>query len=403
MRRLAALLTGLLLSWACDARTTTAGVEQLASPAGPASGEPNLMVDAHNRVHMTWIERGADSSSALRYAVLDGDTWSPARTIAQRRDFFVNWADFPSVYATSSGRVIVHWLQRSGTARYAYHAWIAQSTDDGATWSAPRRVHRDSSATEHGFLSFVAADGDSVQAIWLDGRKHGDTAHTREMQLATTRVAPDGGLGAEMLLDQRICDCCQTSAALTSRGAVVVYRDRSPDEVRDIYIVRLTSTGWTTPAAVHHDNWQIAACPVNGPAIAARGDTVAVAWFTAAGDTARVFTALSTDAGATFAAPARVDDGQPIGRVDVELEAGGRILVSWLERRGADDADVRLRSVVPGAEHEKSMVVASSAAARASGFPRLALRGPDVVLAWTNPRDSARVEVGVLRRSDSKP
>ncbi len=64
---------------------------------------------------------------------------------------------------------------------------------------------------------------------------------------------------------------------MTARGPVVAYRDRSVDEVRDIAVVRRVNGTWTTPAVVHDDHWQIAACPVNGPALASRGDTVVIA------------------------------------------------------------------------------------------------------------------------------
>lgn len=376
-----------------------AGVEPLESPAGAHSGEPNLAVDARGRVHMTWHERTAGGAHALRYAILDGSQWTTPRTIVERSDFFVNWADFPSVHVAPSGRVLVHWLQRSGNGRYTYDVRIAQSSDDGATWSEPTVLNRDGVAAEHGFVSLFSADGDSVEAVWLDGRNTVHAGDARAMQLASTRIGPDGGFGRERMLDTRICDCCQTSAALTSRGAVVVYRDRSPDEVRDIGIVRQVDGAWTEPAIIHADNWQIAACPVNGPSVAARGDTVAVAWFTGAQDTARVRVAFSTDAGATFSPPLRIDDGQPAGRVDVELDDDGRALVSWLERSGAENAEVRLRAVHRSGSTSASTRIAASSAARSSGFPRMVRRGSDLVLAWTEPGDTARVRVALARLS----
>jgi hypothetical protein len=34
-------------------------------------------------------------------------------------DFFVNWADFPSVVAGSEGTLFAHWLQRRAGGKYA--------------------------------------------------------------------------------------------------------------------------------------------------------------------------------------------------------------------------------------------------------------------------------------------
>jgi hypothetical protein len=219
-------------------------------------------------------------------------------------------------------------------------------------------------------------------AVWLDGRKYAGESPTREMSLAHTTMAADGTLGEEQLIDQRICDCCQTSGAITTRGPVVVYRDRSAGEIRDISIVRLVDGRWSEPRPVHADGWHVDHCPVNGPAVAADGETVVVAWFTGARDTARVNVAFSRDAGATFGAPVRVDDGSPVGRVDVELIDGGRAVVTWLER-AAEGAGVRLRTVSGEGESGASAIIGQSSAGRAAGFPRMARQGDRLVFAWT--------------------
>src|SRR5690606_40868449 len=62
-----------------------------------------------------------------------------------------------------------------------------------------------------------------------------------------------------------VCDCCQTSVALTSRGPLLFYRGRSPDEVRDVLVSRLEGNVWTAPRRVHADDWVVGGCPVNGP------------------------------------------------------------------------------------------------------------------------------------------
>jgi len=197
---------------------------------------------------------------------------------------------------------------------------------------------------------------------------------------------------------------------MTTRGPIVAYRDRSADEIRDIHVTRLVDGRWTAPAPVHRDAWHIEACPVNGPQLSARGDTVVIAWFTAPGDSARVNVAFSTDGGATFGAPVRADDGLPSGRVDVELGEGGRAIVSWIERTGASPAaavpapragsggaEVRLRAIGIDGSRSAPLTVASSTGARASGFPRMVRSGHDLVLAWTEPGTPTRVRVARAR------
>jgi hypothetical protein len=398
-------LLGVVALLACQASEEppelVEGITAIASPTGIQSGEPNLAVDGAGRVYLSWLERKADSSVALHLSVRENGRWSPPATVTQRKDLFVNWADFPSVFVAPSGRIVMHWLQRKPGGKYSYDVFTRQSTDAGATWSEPRVLHDDKVAAEHGFVSFFASGPDSIEAIWLDGRAtaggHGNHSSRGAMQLGTTHLGADGVPAATTLIDDRICDCCQTSAAMTSRGPVVVYRDRSPGEIRDIAILRRVDGKWTEPTRVHADEWHLEGCPVNGPSVVANGDTVAVAWFTGARDTARVNLAFSSDAGATFGAPIRVDDGMPIGRVDVEFDGHGRALVTWLERVGNEGAEVRLKAVGPAGDQAATITVATSAAARTSGFPRMIRTGDEVLFAWTVPGDSARIQLATLR------
>jgi hypothetical protein len=375
-----------------DARGGSAAAAELGELAAmevtaePGSAEVDLTTGPDGRVYLSWVEPGADSTHALRFAVLEGGSWSQPRTVASGRGWFVNWADFPSLRVMEGGRMAAHWLQKSGAGKYAYDVRIAQSADGGATWSQGVVPHRDGTEAEHGFVSLWAA-GDSLGAVWLDGRKYATAKEGgpgAETMLVSTSVAKDGAVGAERVLDDRICDCCQTSMARTAAGPVVVYRDRSPGEVRDISIVRQVGGAWTAPKPVHPDGWVMPACPVNGPAVAADGNRVAVAWFTAADSTPQVKVAFSDDAGAAFAAPVRVDGGQPLGRVDVELVEGGA-LVSWLEARGQKGAEVRVRHVARDGQADEPRVVASSGSERASGFPRMVRAGNEVVFAWVEP------------------
>ena len=377
---------------------TRVSIDSIASPAGPGSAEPYLSVGNGGHVYMSWLEP-ADSGHALRFAMHDGSAWTAPRTIVSRRDFFVNWADFPSLVVLDSQRLAAHWLQKNGTGTYAYGVRIAQSRDGGMSWDTPVTPHRDSSPNEHGFVA-MWRDSAQLGAVWLDGRKFKQAGHDasghdagNEMMLLSTTLSPNGTRGEEVRLDERTCDCCQNAAAMTKSGPIVAYRNRSEDEIRDIYVTRRLGGKWTPGAAVHDDNWKIAACPVNGPALAADADRVALAWFTGARDTARVNVAFSDDAGATFGAPIRVDDGNPAGRVDVVLLGDGGALVSWIERIGGDTAAVRMRRISADGEAGATVTIASSSAARASGFPQMATTGSDVVFAWTVPGRPSAIRV----------
>ena len=93
--------------------------------------------------------------------------------------------------------------------------------------------------------------------IWLDGRETQETHETQKSQashdhggsmtLRTAEVDSAGNISQSALLDQRVCDCCQTAAVSTSGATVIAYRNRTEDEIRDIAIMRRDAQGWSEP------------------------------------------------------------------------------------------------------------------------------------------------------------
>jgi hypothetical protein len=362
-------------------------------PAAPGSRTPNLAVGLDGNLYLSWVEPLA-SGHALRFSTWSDGTWSKPRTVASGDDWFVNWADFPSMAALEDGTLAAHWLVRSGGETYAYDVHIAFANDGGLSWSDPVRPHRDDTNTEHGFVSLVPTAEGKFEVVWLDGR---NTAQKPPgpMTLRFATFHANGELDSGALIDESVCDCCNTDALRTGDGATLVaYRDRSASEIRDISVSRLFESSWSTPQTVHADNWEIAGCPVNGPAAASQGDLVAITWFTAAQDTAVVLVAFSRDGGRTFDPPTRIDNGDPMGRVDLVLLDDGSALVSWLERRD-DRARIYLRRAQPSGPLQ-STLVASTSESRSSGFPRMVRLGNEIVLAWTEPGEPSRIRTAVL-------
>jgi hypothetical protein len=369
------------------AQAALAQVRELPTPAAAGSLGPSLYAAADGRVFLSWIERLADGRSALRYAVLAGDGWSAPRVIAEGADWFINWADFPSMIALPDGLLAAHWLVKNPSSPHAYDVRIALSGNGGERWSEPFVPHRDGTATEHGFVSLFATEDGQLAAAWLDGRntqpESGAHGHADgEMTLRYAAIGRDLRLRDEVQLDGRVCDCCQTSAAVTAEGPLVVYRDRSRLEERDIAVVRQRDGRWEEPHPLPADHWRIEGCPVNGPAVAAHGRRVAVAWFTAADDVPRVKLAFSDDAGASFGPPVTVDDGNPLGRVDTVLLDDGDAMVSWLES-SPEGSSLRLRRIHAGGNRGASVVVVPAGNRISNGFPQLARSGDTLVLAWT--------------------
>lgn len=398
------LVALVLLSAGARAQT----LRELPSPAGQESGQSNLTVDARGRVYLSWIERPEKGRAALRFSVREGAGWTRPRTVAEGADIAVNWANFPSLTALPDGSLAAHWLARPdapGASPYASDVRVARSYDGGRTWTEALVPHRDGTPTEHGFVSMFPGPRGSLAAVWLDGRETkpmkahagghsgghgaGEAEGHGQMTLRYATLGRDGRalkVLDESLVDARVCECCQTSAAVTAEGPVVVYRDRSAEELRDISLVRLAGRRWAEPVTVHADRWKLDGCPVNGPSVAAAGRVVAVAWFTMGetGATPRVRLAFSRDAGRTFSAPVEADDGDPVGRASVLLLADGSAVVCWIERTKAG-AEVRARRVRADGRRDPSFTVAATGEARTSGFPRMARSGQRLVFSWTSP------------------
>lgn len=369
-----------------NSKASPASPHQLTSPAVSESQTPNLLAATDGNIYLSWIEALGENRHALKFSRLEENGWSEARMIAQGNNWLVNWADFPSLAVINNGALVAHWLARSGEEKYAYNVNIAFSTDGGDSWSAPMVPHTDGTPTEHGFVSLLPWEKDRVLAVWLDGRNFDhNVVEAEKKEVMTLRAAlleAEGNLSNEVELDNRVCDCCQTGAGLTTKGALVAYRDRTEKEIRDISIVRLENGKWSQPEILFSDDWEINGCPVNGPAVATQGDKVAIAWYTEANNTSKVKIIFSRDGGKTFGQPFRVDDGDPMGRIAAVLLANGEALVCWMEARGSN-AEVRIRRIQNDGKAGKSITVTPTSATRASGFPRMVLNGEDVVFAWT--------------------
>jgi hypothetical protein len=350
--------------------------QPISVPSGKPAYGPRLSQNEENGVVLSWMER-KDDSGLLRYSVLDQGSWGPAVTVVQDDAMFVNWADLPAVSLIGSGTLLAHWLSYVADLPYAYQVLTATSVDEGTSWSVPESPHKDGTATEHGFVSTYTVDN-GVGLIWLDGREtpeHG-------MTLRGATLDSDGSLDNEVLIDDLICDCCQTDVAITSVGPIAIYRNRTDDEVRDIYVSRHLEGQWQTGTPVSDDGWVISGCPVNGPVIAADGDRVAVAWFTGANGEPRVKAAFSTNAGKSFSEPVEIASKGASGHVGVSLVDQHSYVVSWMESDGVGSYDVNLRALTFNGQMGPVGIVGRTSVSRT--VPQMVLVGDKLIFAWTD-------------------
>ena len=374
------------------------------------SAQPDLVVTLGQELLLSWVQSEDTQHRLQLNRFQPGQTatnanvgWSPTMTAASGADWFLNWADTPHVYALEDGSLWAHWLRSTGPGRMDYGIDLVRSGDDGKTWSQPRMVNLENSLGDHGFVTFWQQANDQLGMAWLDSRQraamgstakgethqhdagdhdhHGKDAMMLRGALFNASVQQQG----EWPLDASTCDCCPTSSAVTDRGAVVVYRGRSENEIRDTRLVRFDGKNWTSPRDVHTDGWQIAGCPVNGPVVVAKGNTLWVAWYTETGGVPELRAARSKDAGDTFTAPVTLAKGpQVLGRASLAL-ADEHVLVAWLEQSQDDSQRLVLGRYDHALQNPRQVEIAQlSARGRASGMPRLRVANGSAWLVWTD-------------------
>lgn len=378
-----------MLLFSCDENVKPAAfkVQSLVAPSSLNSSLPYLFSNSEITL-LSWVEKENDSLWHLRYSEFKDGIWQSPNHIISGTDWFVNWADFPAI-VENNGNYFSHILKKSSVGTYSYDVKMNLKTKGVKDWKTDIALHTDGTPTEHGFVTALPFHDDSFFVTWLDGRnteeKEGEERGA--MTIRAGIVSADGTVSNENRLDARTCDCCQTTAAITSNGPVVIYRDRSESEIRDISIVRQVNGKWTAPKAVHNDNWKIKGCPVNGPKAAVIENTLAVAWFTAAAEKQTVQIAFSDDGGANFDTPIVVGTAIVIGRVDVVLLDKETAIVSYMESENGV-ARFKIAQIQRSGTITIDRIIADMDGSRKTGFPQMELVDDKLLFAWTDFRDN---------------
>ena len=352
-------------------------------PISINSQYPNL-TETDRGLAIIWYEPIGESH-ALKWSEFNGRSWSKPVIVTTGEEYFINWADFPSIFYNGKNHLVVHWLEKNGDGTYDYVVKVSQSFDRGRSWSRPIIPHKDNKLGEHGFVSFFNASNNKVGLVWLDGRNMMGEEHGHgygQMNLYSTTIDKNGILGEEILLDDRVCECCPTSAVNIENDILVAYRDRSLSEIRNINLVRWNNSSWQKPHSLHNDNWKIAGCPVNGPKLAVTGNNVAAVWYTSPNENPIIYISFSKDGGKKFNSPIKVDNGNPIGRVDCIWLDSDRVLVSWMEM-GEKSTNVIFSTVYIENHKGSSKIVTQILPGRSSGHPVISRYRQNIFLAWT--------------------
>ena len=347
------------------------------------NAQPSL-VSSVGSLSLSWISSDDNEKSSLNFSQFKDGKWFKPHTITRGSDWFINWADFPT-HAINGNLILSSYLKKSTSGEYNYDIILNLQKLNGEKIKENFILHTDGTNSEHGFVSIASNNNKGFYVSWLDGRntiEKGIESQHKPMTIRFAEVTNDGDVINETELDSATCDCCQTSITATNNGPVVVYRDRSKKEVRDIYITRKINGVWEAPSAVHNDGWIINGCPVNGPKVASNLNNLAVSWFTVSNGRPIVNLSFSKSNGEYFDTPLKINDLDAIGRVDIVFLNEKNVLVSYIE--GDDNGTfLRIKKVSIDGKVSAPITISEIDGGRNTGVPQLEKFNDEIFIVWT--------------------
>lgn len=348
-----------------------------------SNAQPSL-ISNDGSLSLSWISSNEGEKSTLNFSQFKDGKWVNPQTMATGSDWFVNWADFPA-HAINEDLILSSYLKKSDSGTYTYDVILSLQKLSGEKIKEDFLLHTDGVKAEHGFVSIIPNHNQGFFITWLDGRNTVEKdlgGHHKPMTIRFAQITNKGDIINESELDSVTCDCCQTSIAVTNNGPVVVYRDRSEKEIRDIYIARNINGIWEVPTPIHNDGWEINGCPVNGPKVAFNSNNLAVSWFTVSNERPTVNLSFSKSNGASFGNPIKINDNDAIGRVDVAFLNPQEVLVSYIE---GDDVGtyLRIKKVSIDGKVSAPITISKIDGGRSTGVPQLEILNNEIFIVWT--------------------
>ena len=382
--------TFLFLAFAACAFAQGMKVETVANPSNPGSIQANWSATQDGKPILSWVETEKDESLTMKYSIRTGDTWSQPRAIAAHRAFFRQPAELPGMVALKDGTLLAHWVEMPEGGDDAEFLYVTASKD-GVNWTKPALAHKDKSMVQHGLASMAVSGEKEASVMWLEALKGEDGPVT----LKRTIINNQAVVIKEEALDMDVCQCCPTAIVDTAKGLLVAYRDHTKEDIRDISVIRFEGGKWSQSQNINPDKWKLNACPTNAAAAAAKGNQVAISWFTGAQEKPRVQAIFSADNGATFGKPVLVSTGRAFGYTSIAMDDAGNALVSWLEQSGTD-TKILARSVAANGTLG-AVTAVTQGSRRALGYPKILRAGGDTWVAWAGSENPMKVQTVRLR------
>lgn len=312
------------------------------------AAEPAAAAGPDGSVYVAWVGHKDDGGADVmlsRFNSAGQLQGEPAR-VNPVAGVATAWrGDPPTVAVSGDGVVYVGWTARVEPASaHAADLYLSASRDGGHSFAAPLKVNDDARPAVHGMHSLAVGSGGRVYLAWLDER---DVARPQPSQMAEghhmesnrevfAAYSTDGGrtFSPNRRVATDACPCCKTALAVGADGRLYVgWRQVLPGDFRHIAVASSADGGQTysQPVVVSDDRWQIAGCPVSGPALAfAPGGALSVLWYSegSSGETG-LYWAESRDGGQSFAPRRLLAGGQADGTPVLLRGEGDALFAVW--------------------------------------------------------------------------
>jgi hypothetical protein len=381
------VLCSLLLCQGCQIipPAESQAIREITLPAKGISKQHELTRTADNQLLASWVE-SEGSKDTVRFAVYDGATWLPTRTVVSTS---TKLAASPAVFGMSDGSFSAAWMQavKNEKAPYAADIYWVRSTDAGQTWTAPIKPYNTQARIYDAQMSITPMPEDKLALVWTDSR-HADNDEeksankTSRYQIMAAILNKDGHIGKEMTLDNDVCSCCRVYTDAEGDDLMTVYRDHLKGEIRDISAVSWQEGRINQQFPVHTDHWVINGCPSNGPSVDLTKDNGVIAWFNGSDSKGKFWLAFTSKSAIKSSV---VVDDHAIGFGKAKLLDDGSALVVWRSNVGSEE-ELVVAQVMPNGEiNHRKVIYRGSFPRWPSNYIGLETIGSQAYIAWTDP------------------
>jgi hypothetical protein len=343
-----------------------------------------------------WLAWQAGGQVSVASSKDGGQTLSTPVAVTKER-LNLDWGPDarPKIVVDREGRIAVAFSIFRDKA-FNGQVLYSRSSDGGKDFAEPKPI---TSSNESQRFEAMALDQDgSLFVAWIDKRnrvpvqQEGRKYEGAAVFFASSR---DGGATyseARMLKDNT-CECCRLGIAFAGPGRpAVVFRNIFESSIRDHAV--MTFADPSTPGEIRRvsvDDWQISACPHQGPSLSiSAAGTYHVTWYTNGKARRGLFYARSKDGGVTFSDPMQVGRADRSPSRPFVIAGPHELAMVWKEFDGEKTTVNLMTSPDDGASWSAPKAIASTS--DTSDHPLLVTDGRRTYLSWMTKADGYHLQ-----------